>query len=86
MVSPAIFTALDDAFPASLSAKVKIDFLRGELLLSFEEASTYLAVYNVRDLALEMAAETLFGRREPLGRLPVSLPGLYGIGHSAYAE
>ncbi|MFC1888665.1 glycoside hydrolase family 3 N-terminal domain-containing protein [Thermodesulfobacteriota bacterium] len=44
-------------------------------LLSFPGASTYLAVYNFRDLAIQLAAETLFGRHEPLGRLPVTLPG-----------
>ncbi len=55
-------------------------------LLSFPEASTYLAVYNIRDLAIEMAAETLTGMREPLGRLPVTLPGHYESGHSAYLQ
>jgi len=46
-------------------------------LLSFPCASTYLAVYSFRDLAQRLAAETLFGRHEPLGRLPVTLPGLH---------
>jgi beta-N-acetylhexosaminidase len=55
-------------------------------LLSFLEASTFLAVYNIRDLALELAAETLMGLHEPLGRLPVTLPGLYEAGHSAYQD
>ena len=49
-------------------------------LLSFPSASTYLAVYNFRDMAIQLAAETLFGRHEPLGRLPVTLPGLLKMG------
>jgi beta-N-acetylhexosaminidase len=53
-------------------------------LLSFPEATTYLAVYNIRDLALTLAAQTIFGMHDPLGRLPVTLPGLYNAGHSAY--
>jgi beta-N-acetylhexosaminidase len=55
-------------------------------LLSFPDASTFLAVYSIRDLALKIAAETLFGMHEPLGSLPVTLPGLYDAGHSAYAD
>ncbi|MDP8221792.1 MAG: glycoside hydrolase family 3 N-terminal domain-containing protein [Candidatus Lernaella stagnicola] len=55
-------------------------------LLSFPDASTFLAVYNFRDLAQELAAETLFGGHEPLGRLPVTLPGLHEAGHSAYYD
>jgi beta-N-acetylhexosaminidase len=53
-------------------------------LLSFPEASTFLAVYNLRDLAIALAAETLFGAHDPLGRLPVTLPGLHDAGHSAF--
>lgn len=45
-------------------------------LLAFPEATSYLAVYSFRTLALEMAAETLFGLRQPEGRLPVSMPGI----------
>ena len=52
-------------------------------LMAFPEASTFLAVYSNRDLALETAARVLLGEATPGGRLPVSLPGLYATGWSA---
>jgi len=52
-------------------------------LMAFPEATTCLVTYSNRDLALEEAARALFGNVEPLGRLPVSLPGLYDVGWSA---
>ncbi len=47
-------------------------------------APSFCHVRQTCDLALELAAETLMGMREPLGRLPVTLPGLFEAGHSAY--
>lgn len=52
-------------------------------LADFPEAKTYLAVYSYRALAQQTAAETLFGIHQPHGRLPVEIPGLYPVGHSA---
>jgi len=52
-------------------------------LLAFPEATTYLAAYSNRDLAVEAVARVLYGLAEPGGRLPVSLPGLYPVGWSA---
>ena len=52
-------------------------------LLAFPGASTYLATYSNRDIALAMAAQIIFGFRTAQGRLPVSLPGLYDVGWSA---
>ena len=54
-------------------------------LADFPAARTYLAVYNFRTLAQETAAETLFGRHRPRGRLPVAIPDLYPVGHAASA-
>ncbi len=50
-------------------------------LMAFPEATTYVATYSNRDLALETFAKALFGKVEATGRLPVSLPGLYDVGH-----
>ena len=52
-------------------------------LMAFPQISTYLATYSNRNLAMEMAAEALFGKVWPMGRLPIALPGLYEAGHSA---
>ncbi|MFC1888964.1 glycoside hydrolase family 3 protein, partial [Thermodesulfobacteriota bacterium] len=48
-------------------------------VIAFPEASTCLATYSNRNLALEAAARALFGYADPLGRLPVSMPGLYDV-------
>jgi beta-N-acetylhexosaminidase len=50
-------------------------------LLAFPGVRTYLATYEDTAPALEAAARLLFGEIEPQGRLPVSLPGLYPLGH-----
>ena len=52
-------------------------------LMAFPEVSTCLVTYSNRDLALETVAKVLFGKMDPQGRLPVSLPGLYDVGWSA---
>jgi beta-N-acetylhexosaminidase len=46
-------------------------------LTQMPEASTYLATYSDRPVALQALAELLTGRIMPQGRLPVELPGLY---------
>jgi len=53
-------------------------------LMAFPDVDVYLATYSNRTLALEVVAETIFGLRHPLGRLPVSLSEHYGAGYSAY--
>ncbi|MCZ7581965.1 MAG: glycoside hydrolase family 3 C-terminal domain-containing protein [Deltaproteobacteria bacterium] len=52
-------------------------------LLAFPEAPAYLAAYSNRNLAVTAVAEILFGLRNPAGRLPVDLPGLYPAGWSS---
>ena len=55
-------------------------------LLAFPDATTYVALYSNRDLALAAGAKALFGLTDMPGRLPVSLPGMYEVGWSAAAE
>jgi beta-N-acetylhexosaminidase len=50
-------------------------------LLQFPEVDAYLATYGADEPSLEAAALVLLGRIAPRGRLPVSLPGLYPMGH-----
>ena len=45
-------------------------------LLAFPELPTYLATYEYAPPALEAATRVIFGEIEPVGRLPVSLPGM----------
>ena len=49
-------------------------------LLSYPQASTYLATYGQPAVSMEALAEVLFGLEAPRGRLPVELPGLHAIG------
>ena len=45
-------------------------------LLQFPEVSTYVTTYGADPYTLDAAARVLLGALSPLGRLPVSLPGL----------
>ncbi|MDP8254737.1 MAG: glycoside hydrolase family 3 N-terminal domain-containing protein [Candidatus Alcyoniella australis] len=49
-------------------------------LLAFPEATTYLATYSNRDIAVQIAVRAIFGKAAAQGRLPVALPGLYPAG------
>jgi beta-N-acetylhexosaminidase len=53
-------------------------------LMVFPQAQTVLNSYSSRNIALKVVSKTLFGFNNPTGRLPVSIPGFYGIGHSAF--
>jgi beta-N-acetylhexosaminidase len=55
-------------------------------LLEVPGATTFVCAYSFRTLALETAAEALFGRIAATGRLPVALPGLHPAGFSALRE
>jgi beta-N-acetylhexosaminidase len=52
-------------------------------LLAYPDVDTYLATYEQTAPAMEALASVLWGEREPVGRLPVALPGLYPRGHRA---
>lgn len=45
------------------------------------QAGAFLAAYEYRLAAMRAATEIIFGARRPAGRLPVTLPGLYPVGH-----
>jgi len=55
-------------------------------IMAFPDVDVYLAIYSTRTLALEIAAETIFGMRQPTGRLPVTLCETYPVGYSAYSK
>ncbi|MEW6233673.1 MAG: glycoside hydrolase family 3 C-terminal domain-containing protein, partial [Chloroflexota bacterium] len=50
-------------------------------LMAFPQAPTYLATYGDAPCSVEAVVQALFGELAPRGRLPVSIPGLYPIGH-----
>lgn len=50
-------------------------------LRSYPDVSTHVCVYSSHRPSLAAAAEAMFGRLRFEGRLPVSIPGLYSIGH-----
>jgi beta-N-acetylhexosaminidase len=50
-------------------------------LQAFAAAPTYLCSYSAHPPAMRAVAEVLFGVRAPRGRLPVSIPGMYPVGH-----
>lgn len=46
----------------------------------FPEAGTYMAAYGFRDCTMQAVAEVIFGLTQPVGRLPVTIPGLHRFG------
>jgi beta-N-acetylhexosaminidase len=46
----------------------------------FPDAGTYIAAYGFRDCTMQAAAEVIFGLTQPVGRLPVTVPGLHKFG------
>jgi beta-N-acetylhexosaminidase len=52
-------------------------------LQAFPAAPTYLCSYSLLEPSLEAVARIMFGEVTPSGRLPVSIPGLYPVGHRA---
>jgi beta-N-acetylhexosaminidase len=50
-------------------------------LTAFPEAPAYLCTYTLLEPSMQALAAMLFGQARPLGRLPVSIPGLYPLGH-----
>ncbi|MCL4514828.1 MAG: beta-N-acetylhexosaminidase [Firmicutes bacterium] len=50
-------------------------------LMAFPEVKTYLATYGYQPCALQAVSEAITGRLQPMGRLPVTIPGLYPYGH-----
>lgn len=53
-------------------------------LLRFPNVPTYVATYGYLPLHMEALAQVLFGERPAKGRLPVSLPSLFPLGHGIH--
>ena len=50
-------------------------------LMSFEEASTFICTYSILQPSMQALAKAMLGRIQFNGRLPVSIPRLYPVGH-----
>jgi len=52
-------------------------------LAQFPDVDAYICAVGYRPACVRAAVEVLFGEIPPRGRLPVSVPGLYAVGHAA---
>jgi beta-N-acetylhexosaminidase len=66
---------------ASDTPVIVISFGSPYFLKHFPEVNSYLCAYRWSAQAQKAAAKALFGEIAVKGRLPVSLPGLYPLGH-----
>jgi beta-N-acetylhexosaminidase len=55
-------------------------------LTVFPEASTYICTYSILEPSMDALAKALFGKVKFEGWLPVSIPGLYALGHRVTVE
>ena len=54
-------------------------------LIAFPEAPTYLCAYSILEPSMIALAQALWGQARFQGHLPVSIPGLYPVGHGPTA-
>jgi beta-N-acetylhexosaminidase len=50
-------------------------------LSAFPQAPTFVCTYSILEPSMRALASCLFGINKFQGRLPVSIPGLYPVGH-----
>jgi len=55
-------------------------------LTFFPEATTYICTYSILEPSMRALARALFGEIKFEGRLPVSIPGMYALGHGVIVE
>jgi beta-N-acetylhexosaminidase len=55
-------------------------------LIVYPEAPTYLCTYSILPASMDALARAIFGELPFVGRLPVSIPGLYPNGHGLTDE
>lgn len=60
---------------------VVVSFGSPYFLRHFEDVDAYLCAYRYADESQRSAAKALFGEIDIVGKLPVSIPGIYPIGH-----
>ncbi|HVH31312.1 MAG TPA: glycoside hydrolase family 3 N-terminal domain-containing protein, partial [bacterium] len=55
-------------------------------LAQFPEVDAYICAVGYRPACVRAAVGVLFGETAPRGRLPVSIPGFYAVGHAAVSS
>ncbi len=55
-------------------------------LTVFPEATTYVCTYSILEPSMRALGKALFGKINFEGKLPVSIPGMYTLGHGETAE
>lgn len=60
---------------------VLISFGSPYILSQFPQAKTYVCAYGLHDVSQRAAAKAIFGEIDTKGKLPVSLSGVFPIGH-----
>jgi beta-N-acetylhexosaminidase len=55
-------------------------------LAAYPSAPTYLWTYSLLESSMEALSDVLWGARPVGGRLPVSIPGLYPLGHGVMVD
>lgn len=55
-------------------------------LTVFPEAQTYVCTYSILEPSMRALAKALFGKINFEGKLPVSIPGMYTVGHRKTVE
>lgn len=73
--------ALLESLAAAGARLVVISFGSPYLLRQFPHAPVYVCAYGSEESSQRAAIEAIFGEFASVGRLPVSLPGLYPLGH-----
>jgi beta-N-acetylhexosaminidase len=66
---------------AGVAPVIVVSFGSPYFLRHFPDVDAYLCMYRNTPQTQEIAARALFGEMELKGRLPVSMPGLYPVGH-----
>lgn len=52
----------------------------------YPQVGTYLCTYSIQPAAMKAAAKALFGKINPTGKLPVTIPEMYEFGHGLSYE
>jgi beta-N-acetylhexosaminidase len=79
---PAAQVAMIDAVMKQNRNIIAVSLNSPYVLLDIPDVPACLNCYNYGDISMEALTAVLFGESKPVGRLPVTLPGLYPRGHS----
>lgn len=79
--APSGQAALVDALARSEPPLVTVSMREPQDLRSYPQVKTHVCTYSSHEPSLQALARGLFGKQDLTGRLPVSIPTLYPVGH-----